>query len=95
MLIKQLLDLGRGDIGAVFDEALDRAEFLDQLDGGLFADAANARDVVRDVAHQPLEIDRLDGLEAVALADPIGRVENRLRHAPLTRQHKDVLIDEL
>ena len=78
VLVQQLLDLRRRDAFPVFDQALDRTELLDQLDGRFFTDAADPRNVVRHVAHQALEIDGLDGLQAVALADALGRIENRL-----------------
>src|SRR6202043_1222141 len=60
-----------------------------------FTDATNTRDVVRYVPYQALEIDGLDRLQAVAFADAVRRVENRLRYAALTGQNEDVLVDEL
>ena len=95
MLIQEVLDLGWRDPVSLLDQVLNRAELLDQLDGGLLADAANPRDVVRDVADQALEIDGLDRLQAIALANALRGVQNRLRHPPLAGQHEDIVIHEL
>ena len=54
--------------GAVVDvlvHARQTAEFLDQGQGGLFAHARHAGDVVRGVAHQALHLDELLGAHAV------------------------------
>ena len=78
VLIQKLLDLGRRDLVPVLDQALDRTELLDQLDRRLFANAANAGNVVRDIADQPLQVDGLQRLQAVTFPDTVGRVQNRL-----------------
>src|SRR5205823_2639311 len=54
LLVKELLDFGRRYPFAVFDQALDGTELLDQLDGRLFTDAADAWNIVRHVAYQAL-----------------------------------------
>ena len=54
--------------------AVERAEVVQQLHGGLFADAGHARDVVRRIAHERLEVDEMDGVEAVFLAESGGVV---------------------
>ena len=78
VLVQELLDLGRRHPFAVFDQALDGTELLDQLDGRLFTDAADAWNIVRHVAHQALEIDGLNRFEAVALPNTVRRIENGL-----------------
>ena len=45
--------------------ALDRAEFLQQRGRGFLSDARHARNVVRAVAHQSLEVDHSDGWKTV------------------------------
>jgi len=95
VLVQELLDLGRRHPFAVFDQALDGTELLDQLNGRLFTDAADPRNIVRHVAHQALEIDGLNRFETVALPNTIRRVEDCFRHASLAGQDKDIVIDKL
>ena len=95
VLVEELLDLGRRHPFAVFDQALDRTELLDQLNGRFFTDAADPRNVVRHVAHQALEIDGLNRFETVALPDTVRRVEDRLGHTSLAGQDEHIVIDEL
>ena len=47
---------------------------MQQLHRALFAHALDARNVIRGVAHQALEVDEADGVEAVFLAELLGRV---------------------
>ena len=49
--------------------AVQRAEIVQQLHGGLFADARHARDVVRRVAHQRFEVDQVNRVEPVFFAE--------------------------
>ena len=49
------------------------AELLHQGQGGLFADARHAGNVVRRIAHQALHVDELGGVHAVFFPDG-GRV---------------------
>ena len=51
--------------------ALQRAEGLHQAQGGLFADALHARDVVGGVAHQALHLNELFGLNAIFFVDGV------------------------
>ena len=61
------------------------AEFLDQRQRGLFANARHAGDVVGAVAHQALDVDELRRFQAVFFADG-GRV-HRQRLAVGGQQH--------
>ena len=54
--------------------ALERAEVVQQLHGGLFTDAGHARDVVRGIAHERLEVNQANRVEAVFLAESGGVV---------------------
>ena len=56
------VDFGHGGV-----ESVDAAVLLHQGHGGLFADACHAGDVVGGVAHEGLEVDHVDGVEAVLL----------------------------
>ena len=51
--------------------AFQRAEGLHQAQGGLFADALHAGDVVGGVAHQALHLNELPGLNAVFFVDGV------------------------
>src|SRR5438874_7528622 len=85
-LFQQLLDFWRGQLLAIGNQVLDRAVLLYQLDGGRVADTPNARDVVRDIAHQDLEINGLDRLKAVSLSHPVRRVAYAPRYSPFACQ---------
>ena len=54
--------------------AVERAEVVQQLHGGLFTDTGHARNIVRRIAHERLEVDEMDGVEAVFLAESGGVV---------------------
>ena len=59
-----------GLVGGIVEVGVDPGEaavFLDEGDGALLADALDARDVVRGVAHQALDVDELAGGDAVFL----------------------------
>ena len=76
---------------------LHRAEFLHQPHRGLLADARNTRNVVRRVAHQSLEIDHVNRIKAVLLAEHLGRVVGRrgLTAARHNQKHVRPLPDQL
>ena len=95
VLLEQALDLGRAYLGPMFEDGLHRPVLLDQFDGGLLPHAWNAGDVVGDVAHQRLEVDGLQRIEAVALTHPLRGIEDGLRHAPLAGQDVDLIRDQL
>ena len=54
--------------------AVERAEVVQQLHGGLFTDAGHARDVVRGIAHERLKVNQANRVEAVFLAESGGVV---------------------
>jgi len=56
-----LLALGAGDLVDVREQVVEGRELLEQLGGGLEADAGDARDVVGGVAGQGQEVDDLVG----------------------------------
>ena len=68
-------------------DALEAAELDEQVGGGLLADAGDALDVVRRVALEADEVGDQLGADAVALADPVGRVDDDVGHA--TGRHHD------
>ena len=74
-----------------------RAEAHEQILRRLFADAGHAGDVVRTVAHERLEVDHMDGIEAILGAKYFGRVFDRLRlaHAGLDVADVGGVRDEL
>ena len=67
LIFQQVLPLLGLDalVGNVLVHALQRTESLHQREGGLFADALHAGDVIRGVAHQALHLDKLLGGKAV------------------------------
>ena len=69
----------------------------DQIQRGFFADARHAGDVVAGVAHQRLEVDHADGVEAVLLPEALHRVVDGLglAHAGLDVQYPRFVRDEL
>ena len=54
--------------------ALERAEVVQELHGGLFTDAGHARNIVRRIAHERLEVNQANRVEAVFLAEGSGVV---------------------
>ena len=58
-----------GRIVQMFIDAFQAAELLDEGQGGLFADALDAGDVVRGVPLQALDVDQLSGGQAVLFPD--------------------------
>ena len=67
LILEQVLPLLGLDalVVNVFVHALQRAESLHQREGGLFADALHAGDVIRGIAHQALHLDKLLRRKAV------------------------------
>ena len=49
--------------------ALERAEIVQQLHGGLFTDAGHTGNVVRRISHERLEVNQANRVEAVFLAE--------------------------
>ena len=72
-----------------------RAVCTQQLDGGLFADAGNAGNVVAGIAHQALEVGNLRRGNAEILAHPFRRIAHDFAHAALGIQHVGRLRDQL
>ena len=54
--------------------ALERAEVVQQLHGGLFTDTGHARNIVRRIAHERLKVNQANRVEAVFLAESSGVV---------------------
>ena len=77
--------------------AVQRAEIVQQLHGGLFADARHARDIVRRVAHQGLEVDQVDRVEPVFFAELFGIIGlvGGLPHAGRDQAHGRAAADQL
>ena len=72
------------------------AELGDQVGGGLFADAGDAGNVVRRVAHQRLVVGNQLRREAVALVDGIAVVDAEITEAFDAGEHRDdMVVDEL
>ena len=88
---------GRVDLFKVGIDGFDVAVLADQLEGGFFADACHARDVVRAVAHQRLDVDEVGRRGAVLLLKISLVTEHRLgfAHAGACQQHGGVLADQL
>ena len=78
-------------------EVIDALILLDEVHGGLLPDAGDAGDVVGAVPHQGLQVDHVDGGEAVLL--PEGRLRHvtghGLPHAGGHQLHHGVVGDEL
>ncbi len=86
--------------GLVVDVGIDAfqvPELLYQGQGGLFADALHAGDVVGRVAHQTLDLDQLQGLDAVFLPDGIRVHGDRFAaaHGAGGQQHRGGVADQL
>ena len=74
---------------------LEVAVLGDEAQGGLFAHAGHAGDVVGSIAHQALDVDQLRGSDAVCLPHPRGGDALRLADAALGVQNRSVLPGEL
>ena len=92
-----LFALGAFDLVDVREHLLERAEALQQLAGGLVADAGDAGDVVRGVALQAVEVGDQLGRDAVAVDHRLAVVDLRLGDAARGRHHLDeaVGVDQL
>ena len=77
------------------ERAFEVAVLGDEAQGGLFAHAGHAGDVVRSIAHQPLDVDQLRGGNAVGLPHPRGGDALRLGDAALCVQYGSVVAGEL
>ena len=76
-------------------QRVERAELLEQRDGGLLSHSRHARDVVRGVALQRLVVEHLVRPQPVALVD-LGRVvDHRGGHAHAGGQQAHVVVDQL
>jgi hypothetical protein len=73
------------------------AVLLNQRRGGLFAHAGHAGNVVRRVAHQRLQINHMNGVEAVFLPERVGGhvLRQRLAHAGGYQLHLGVFRNQL
>ncbi|MNK95485.1 hypothetical protein D3C87_1157230 [compost metagenome] len=89
-----LLSQLASDLGEVGEEVLHGAPFLEELGGGLVADAGDAGDVVGRVAGKALVVDDLGGGETVLLLDG-GDVHADELGAGLGPEDVDPVIDEL
>ncbi len=78
-------------------DPIQAAKLVQQVLGGLGAHPGNARDVVRGVSHEGLQVNKLFGLEAVLLPEHLPGVQGGRGLAGLGdhQLHMDVLVDEL
>ena len=95
----QLLD-GSGlglDVRQLFIDGLDAAVFLDEVHGGLLSHAGDAGDVVRGISHEGLQVDHVDGVEAILLPERLrGHVfRGGLSHAGGDQLYLGAVCDEL
>ena len=81
VLLERLLQPSLRQLIDLLQQCVDRAVVLDELGRGLVPDPWHARNVVRRVSPQGLEIDELRRLEAVALAHLVRPVDERVRDA--------------
>ena len=97
VLLEVLFALGPTDLGHVGQHFLERPVALDQLRGGLVADARNPGDVVRGVALQAVEVRDQRGWYAVAVDHGLVVVDLRLGDPARGRHHLDKapLVDQL
>ena len=79
----------------VVKRVFQRAEGVQQLHGGLFADARHAGNVVACVAHQALEVRNLLRHHAEILLDFVGRVAHHVGDAAPGVEHAGGLGDQL
>ena len=86
-----------GGVVKVFVHPVQGAEAAQQVQGGFLPDAGDAGNVVRRVAHEGLEVDHFDGVEAVLLPEDRGVVLNGLglTHARLDVDDVAFFRDEL
>ncbi len=92
---KRGLEPAFGQLADPLQERLHAHVVLDQLGRRLVAHPGHARDVVRRIAAERLEVDQLRRLEAVALADLLGAVDERVRDAAARHQRIHRFGDQL
>ncbi len=92
---QRLAALGAGDLVEVLVDALHGAELDQQLGGGLVSDPRHPEDVVGGVALEADEVGNLLRPDAVALADPLGRVDDHVRDAARGHHDADLVGGEL
>ena len=90
-----LLALGAGDHVDAREHALEVAELLQQVGGGLVADARDARDVVAGVALEADEVRDELGRDAVALDHGLAVVDLHVGDAARGRHDPHAVVDEL
>ena len=90
-----LLALGAGDLVDAGEDRLEVAEALQQIRGGLVADAGDAGDVVARVALEADEVGDQLGRDAVALDDALAVVDLRVRDAPRGGHDPHAVADQL
>ena len=91
-LVAQLV---RSDLVEPREDALQRLEVDEQLGSRLVTHARDARDVVRRIALERLEVDHLPGVEAVAIVDARGVVDDGRLDAQSGRHEPGPLGDQL
>ena len=79
----------------MLEDGLHRPVVLHQLGGGLVADAGDTWNVVGRVTAQRFEVDELRRLEAIALANLVGSVHERIRDPATRHQRLDRFGDQL
>ncbi len=95
MGVERGLEPALGQLVDSLEQGLDADEVLDQLGRRLVPHAWYAGDVVRRVPAQGFEVNQLRRLEAVALPDLLGAVEERVRDAAPRHERLHRLGDEL
>ncbi len=78
-------------------EGIDGLVFLHQGHGGLFSDALYTGDIVGAVPHEGLQVDDMDGVEAVGFPEALRRhiLSGGLAHAGGNQLHLGLVRDEL
>ena len=94
MLGEPVAKLALHVVEAVVD-AVERAELLEEADGGLLADAGHSGNVVGGVALERLVVEHLVGPQAVPLLHPCLVVDDRRRNAHAGRQQAHVVVYQL
>ena len=95
VLLEQRAPLLGLDLVQARIQLVDRAELLEQLRGGLLADAGHAGDVVGRVALEADVVGDLGRRDSEALEHGGRRVDLDVGHTPTRAHHPDVLVDHL
>ncbi len=90
-----LPDTALGQIGDVVEQVFDRAEPLQQIRGGLLADARHAGDVIGRVALEAFVVGHLLRGKSEALDHFFGPVDHGIRHALDCGHHPHVFVHQL